>query len=654
MQMRSYIINLPRRQKQVIVLLADVVIALVATWLSFSLRLEVRHFPDAYEWVPYGLSAILFVPFFVRFGLYRAIFRYSGISSLNSSALAVTLYGITFFSILLLAQFPGVPRSVGILQPILFFGLVFCSRVVASQILQYVDVGPAAVKNVLIFGAGEAGAQAGRGLATTREYNVCGYLDDDPAKHRRRLNGIEIFPAEQAESLVQRLSVSEILIALPSAGVERRRQIIDSLVNLRVRVRSIPGILDIARGTAQMSDLQELQIIDLLERAPITDTISPDRLAGKRVLVTGAGGSIGSELCRQIQMCKPGNLVLIDHSEFNLYSIDEELRTQAERHGISTQRIACLCSVRDAKRLKAVFADHRPQVVFHAAAYKHVPLIESNALEAATNNVLGTVNVAKAAIETGTERFTLISTDKAVRPTNIMGASKRLAEQVIQAFTADGQIETVFSMVRFGNVLGSSGSVVPLFRRQIAAGGPITITDPEVTRYFMTIPEAVGLVLRASAMAEGGEVFVLDMGEPVKIIDLARKMIRLSGKLEKTPSLPHGDIEIETIGLRPGEKLYEELLIGENPVPTESPHIMMAHEKFISLKQLETELRELEVAVDTEDRQRMLAVLARTVDGFDATPSRNVITDVTGTNPTSKRRRRSKRDFEEDMRDSAD
>ncbi|MBO6899863.1 MAG: polysaccharide biosynthesis protein [Rhizobiaceae bacterium] len=621
MTLTGKLTRLPRRQKQLIVLLADMVVALTATWLSFSLRLEVRHVPSEYEWAAYGLSAVLFVPFFIRFGLYRAIFRYTGVSSLNTTAIAVSLYGIAYFSILLIAKFPGVPRSVGILQPILFFGLVFCSRVVASQFLKQADAAKTTVKNVLIYGAGEAGSQASDGLASTREYNVCGFLDDDPAKHRRRLNGVEIFPVDQAESLVQRLSVAEILIALPSASVERRRQIVDSLVNLRVRVRTIPGILDIARGTAQMSDLQELQVIDLLERAPITETISPDRLAGKRVLVTGAGGSIGSELCRQIHSCGPDSLILIDHSEFNLYSIDEDIRRQAERQKIKTQRVACLCSVRDAKRLKAIFATHRPDIVFHAAAYKHVPLIESNAIEAATNNVLGTLNVAKAAIEAGTERFTLISTDKAVRPTNVMGASKRLAEQIIQALAADRKSKTVFSMVRFGNVLGSSGSVVPLFRRQIASGGPITITAPEVTRYFMTIPEAVGLVLRTSEMAKGGEVFVLDMGEPVKIIDLARKMIRLSGKLERTPDWPQGDIEIVSIGLRPGEKLYEELLIGENPEPTASPHIMMAHEQFIPIGQLEAELKELEAAVDMEDRQRWLDVLGRTVAGFGNKPT---------------------------------
>lgn len=616
MWLANKLTRLPRLQKQLIVLLSDVILSLAATWLAFSLRLDVRHVPQGYQWYAYGLAAVLFVPFFIRMGLYRAIFRYTGISSLGSSAAAVAMYGVVYFAILVLSQFPGVPRSVGILQPIMFFSLVFGSRITASQMLKSSEPGKSPVKKVLIYGAGEAGMQASLGLSTTPEYNVCGFLDDDPAKHGRRLNGMEIFAPSRADAIVDRFAVTDILIAVPSASVERRRQIIDSLVDLKVRVRTIPGILDIARGAAETADVQELQIIDLLERPPITDTIDPAQLKDRRVLVTGAGGSIGSELCRQIHACNPASLVLFDHNEFGLYSIDDELRTQAERQSIQTTCHACLGSVRDMKRLKFVFSTHRPEIVFHAAAYKHVPLIESNEIEAATNNVIGTLNAATVAQEAGVDRFTLISTDKAVRPTNIMGASKRLSELVVQALAAEPATKTVFSMVRFGNVLGSSGSVVPLFRRQIASGGPLTVTDPEVTRYFMTIPEAVGLVLQASAMAKGGEVFVLDMGDPVKIIDLARKMIRLSGKLEKSADSPEGDIEIVSIGLRPGEKLYEELLIGENPEPTASRHIMMAREGFLPWLELEGELKEIKSAVETEDAQKLLAVFQRTVVGF--------------------------------------
>lgn len=613
MQIRTTLIGLPRLQKQAIVLASDMTFAVFATWMAFSLRLDIRHVPYAYQYVPYLLSACLFIPFFIRMGLYRAIFRYSGASSLMSSAIAVALYGALFFTILISAALPGVPRSVGILQPILFFILVFGSRVIASQILKRPSR-TQAESNILIYGAGEAGAQAAEAFAMTRQYKVRGFLDDDPAKHGHRLNGLEIFAPSRASEVVKKYAITDILIAVPSATRERRRQIIDSLVGLRVRVRAIPGILDLARS-GSASDIQELQIIDLLERAPISAPPS-EKMTGVTLFVTGAAGSIGSELCRQILELEPEALVLLDHNEYGLYSIDEELKAIAKARRIDSAIVPVLGSIRDRPRLDILLQRFRPEVVFHAAAYKHVPLVEANPGEAAANNVMGTLNVARAAREAGVKRFTLVSTDKAVRPTNIMGASKRLAEQIAQALAAEPGGGTVFSIVRFGNVLGSSGSVVPLFRRQIAAGGPVTITHPEVTRYFMTIPEAVSLVLEASRMAKGGEVFVLDMGGPIKIIDLARKMIHLSGFLERNAANPHGDIEISTIGLRPGEKLYEELLIGENPQPTANPHIMMAHEDFLPWQKLLKELAHLEQAVLVEDWDGLADVFRRTVSGF--------------------------------------
>jgi len=616
LDIRTKLIGLPRRQKQLLALFADVVMSLASMWLAFSLRLDIDHSPRAFEWIPYGLSIFLFIPFFIRFGLYRAIFRYSGASSLASVASAVFLYGIVLSLVLFIAKFPGVPRSIGILQPILFFTLVFGSRVVASQLLIRAVPGVATVKNVLIYGAGQAGAQACEALVMSPEYRVRGFLDDDAAKHDWRVLGRPVIDPRHVGEAVARFGISDILIAVPSAGIERRRQIVDSLADLQVRVRTIPGILDLARGTARVDEIQELQIIDLLERAPIVTPLDKSRMAGKTVMVTGAGGSIGSELSRQILSLGPAKLVLFDHNEFSLYTIDDELRRLAPQLKVPTEIVSCLGSIRDDIRVRMVMAGHKPQLVYHAAAYKHVPLVESNPIEAATNNILGTAIVAKEAEAAGAERFTLISTDKAVRPTNFMGASKRLAEQIVQGLAAKPGQKTIFSMVRFGNVLGSSGSVVPLFRRQIAAGGPLTVTDPEVIRYFMTIPEAVGLVLQSSQMAEGGEVFVLDMGEPVKIVDLARKMIRLSGHVERTPENPDGDIEIKIVGLRPGEKLYEELLIGNDPQRTSNPHIMMARESFVSPEDLAGEIEIIRRSVERQDVALLAGVLTRTVAGF--------------------------------------
>ena len=615
-RLRKRLINLPRRQKQAIALVVDLVMSLFATWLAFSFRLDTDHYPVGYEWLPYGLCAVLFVPFFIKLGLYRAIFRYSGASSLASTFAAVVLYGAALFFILIVAQFPGVPRSLGILQPMLFFSMVFGSRLVASQLLKRASPGTATLRNVLIYGAGEAGAQASEALAMTPEYRVVGFLDDDRTKHRRQLHGHPVFDPDQAADVVARRGVTDILIAMPSSGVARRREIVGALAELQVRVRTIPGILDIARGGTIASDIQELQITDLLERAPISSPLPADAMQGRTVLVTGAGGSIGSELCRQLLALGPRELVILDHSEFALYGIDAELRAMAAKRQLPTVIHSCLASIREERRIQRLFDRFRPHLVYHAAAYKHVPLVEENPLEAATNNVLGTEIVARAAEACGAERFTLISTDKAVRPTNFMGASKRLAEQIVQSLAARPGQKTIFSMVRFGNVLGSSGSVVPLFRRQIEAGGPVTITHADVIRYFMTIPEAVGLVLHSQQMAEGGEVFVLDMGEPVKIIDLARRMIRLSGRIERTAENPDGDVAITIIGLRPGEKLYEELLIGDDPQPTTNSHIMMAREGFLPHDRLEIEIAELRIAVEQDDIEAMAEIMTRTVAGF--------------------------------------
>jgi FlaA1/EpsC-like NDP-sugar epimerase len=419
--------------------------------------------------------------------------------------------------------------------------------------------------------------------------------------------------------VVARLGVTDILLALPSSSRERRNRIIAGLRSVPVHIRTLPGLADLATGRVTVQDFKELDIEDLLGRDPVppnTELLARN-LAGKVVLVTGAGGSIGSELCRQILAERPRQLLLLEHNEFGLYSIHQELQGLCTAGGHGTEVIPLLGSVSNPQRLQEICETYRPATVYHAAAYKHVPLVESNPAEGIVNNVFGTMNIARAAVASGVSQFILISTDKAVRPTNVMGASKRMAELVLQGLAGQADnASTCFGMVRFGNVLGSSGSVVPLFRGQLASGGPLTVTHPDVTRYFMTIPEAAQLVLQAGAMATGGDVFVLDMGEPVRIMDLARRMVELSGLTVRDQGNPGGDIEIAVTGLRPGEKLYEELLIGDNPSPTVHPRIMKAHEDCLSWPELQVHLDTLRRASAEGDVETIKAVLRTCVHGY--------------------------------------
>jgi FlaA1/EpsC-like NDP-sugar epimerase len=633
----KYLLELPRSMKMGVVFGVDVIAALLSTWLAFYLRIDQVGFPVLSQGYVYGLAILLFIPIFIRLGLYRAIFRYAGMPAVVSTALAVTVYGVIFFLALLLAHWNGVPRSIGLIQPILFLLLAGGWRVLARYWLS--GVGDAESqrqpkKNLLIYGAGEAGVQTASALDVMRDFTVRGFIDDDIRKIGRTINGAPIVSANDAANFVSKHDVSDILLAIPSLNSQRRREIVEQLHSLPVHVRSLPGMLDLASGRVTVADFQELDIEDLLGR----ETVLPDprllakNLAGKVVLVTGAGGSIGSELCRQIVQEKPEALVLVEHNEYGLYAIHHELEILCREHGLDVQLKPMLGSIRNLRRIRAIFAQQRPHTVYHAAAYKHVPLVQENPSEGVLNNVFGTLNVARAAMEVEVEQFVLISTDKAVRPTNVMGASKRMAELVLQAFAAAASVDfnpvdenelgtptsnrTCFCMVRFGNVLGSSGSVVPLFRSQLRHGGPLTVTHAAVTRYFMTIPEAAQLVLQAGAMGEGGDVFVLDMGKPVKIIDLARRMIQLSGLTVKDDAHASGDIEIQVVGLRPGEKLYEELLIGDNPETTEHSRIMKAHESFSSWEQLWPYLRTLRRAAQQADAPAIHGVLSQLVSGY--------------------------------------
>ena len=466
---------------------------------------------------------------------------------------------------------------------------------------------------VLIYGAGQSGRQLALAMEHSSEIQIVGFLDDDKKLHGNILNGLPIYTPEHLVSLVTSLNVGQVLLAIPGVNRARRNEILEKVRKAQVAVRTLPNVSDLVQGRVSFSDIHELDIDDLLKREPAVpdNQLLVKSITGKVVMVTGAGGSIGSELCRQIVALSPSKLLLIDQSEFSLYEIHEELLNKVS--GIEI--IPLIASVQDLKRIHQIISTWRPNTLYHAAAYKHVPLVEQNMIEGIKNNIYGTLNTAKAAMEYQVDYFVLVSTDKAVRPTNVMGATKRFAELILQA-QAQLPCKTIFSMVRFGNVLGSSGSVVPKFRQQIRAGGPITLTHVEVTRFFMTIPEAAQLVIQAGSMAQGGDVFVLDMGQPVKIIELAKRMIELSGITLRDEENPDGDIAIEVTGLRPGEKLYEEILIGNNPEKTRHPRILRAQEEFLGWGDLEPKLIELDQLISEQDLKGIRNLLEKLPLGY--------------------------------------
>ena len=612
------ILALPRVGKRTIVLVVDSCLCVVTVWLAYYLRLgEFVALSGIALWA-LGASIGIALPVFAISGLYRAIFRHSGWPALLAVARAVGVYGLIYASIFSVLGIQQVPRTIGIIQPILLLLFVGASRAFARVWLgdQYHGIlKQAALPKVLIYGAGATGRQLVAAMANSHEMRVIGFLDDDDRLYGHVLNGQPIYNPSDLLNLVPALGISDVLLAMPSLSRKRRNEILTQIRAARVAVRTLPSVTDLAQGKVSISDVRELDIDDLLGREPVMPNhiLLAMNVRAKVVMVTGAGGSIGSELCRQILSVAPEKLLLIEQSEFALYEIHQELEKKIIGQDIVL--VPLLAPVQDDERMREIMATWHPDTVYHTAAYKHVPLVEHNPAEGIKNNVLGTLRTAQAATENGVSDFVLISTDKAVRPTNIMGASKRLAEMVLQALAATNS-GTRFSMVRFGNVLGSSGSVVPKFRQQIRDGGPITLTHPEINRFFMTIPEASQLVIQAGAMAKGGDVFVLDMGQPVKIMDLARRMIELSGLTVKNEENPDGDIEIEITGLRPGEKLYEELLIGDNPQSTTHPRIMKAHEVFVPWERLEEKLRALEVALSANDVSLIRRMMVELVAGY--------------------------------------
>ena len=651
-KVRTFLLGLPRRKKRLLQVAADIVLVWAALWLAFLVRLGID---DLYNpmWEHHWLflcAPVIAIPLFVRIGMYRAVMRYFGNDaliaiikavSLSSLILAVVVYWYGNREVV-------IPRSIIFnywwLSLILIGGLRLMMRqyflgdwFAAAQHVPFANHDDGLPK-VAIYGAGAAGNQLVAALRMGRVMRPVAFIDDDATIADRMISGLQVYKPKHIQRLIDVTGAQEVLLAIPSAARGRRREILGYLEGFPLHVRSVPGFMDLASGRVKVDDIQEVDIGDLLGRdaVPAQSELLERCITEQTVLVTGAGGSIGSELCRQILSLGPKTLLLLEHSEFNLYSILSELEQRVTREALSVKVLPILGTIRNQNQLLDVMRTWRVDTVYHAAAYKHVPMVEHNIAEGVLNNVMGTLNTAQAALQAGVSNFVLISTDKAVRPTNVMGSTKRLAEMTLQAlsreqapvmFGDDSNIsyvnKTRFTMVRFGNVLGSSGSVIPLFHKQIKSGGPLTVTHPKITRYFMTIPEAAQLVIQAGSMGLGGDVFVLDMGEPVRIVELAEKMIHLSGLSVRSERNPHGDIAIEFSGLRPGEKLYEELLIGDNVVATQHSMIMSANEDYLEWDVLKQRLQALLAAVRQDDYNSVRQLLRETVSGY--TPDSEIV-----------------------------
>ncbi|MBV1899532.1 MAG: polysaccharide biosynthesis protein [Cycloclasticus sp.] len=615
----DWFISRSRRIKRAVTLLFDFIVITLALWVAFSLRLGEFYWPEGSVIWLFAVAPFIATPIFIKLGLYRAIIRYIGFHSLWVVVKAVSLYSLLIAFFVVLANIEVVPRSVHIINWLVALLMVGGSRMVVRWWLA--GLAPAnvnAARNVVIYGAGSSGMQVLGQLNVKSSMKVVAFIDDEPSLHRRQMGDVRVHPFSHLSRLIERHGVKDVLLAMPSVSRSRRNQIIALLESYPVTVKTLPTLAEIAEGEVTVDDIRDVEIEDLLGRDQVlpNKSLMAKNIHNKVVMVTGAGGSIGAELCRQILQQKPKEIVLFDHSEFALYMIEHDLKNQPISEEVVIKPV--LGSVTDSDRVLLACQAAHVETVYHAAAYKHVPLVEQNPREAIKNNILGTLYTAEAALNSKVKDFILISTDKAVRPTNTMGASKRMAELVLQALSNKhrGVSATQFAMVRFGNVLGSSGSVIPLFKKQIKEGGPVTVTDPKIIRYFMTIPEAAQLVIQAGAMAKGGDVFVLDMGDPVKILELAKRMIHLSGLEVKGDDTPHGDIEIKFTGLRPGEKLYEELLIGNDVKNTDHEKIMRANESMIPWEELNVLIRRLQQAINDNDDVEIRAVLSEAVVGY--------------------------------------
>jgi len=608
-------IYLNRITKQVIMIAVDSALVMIILLTSFSIRFSYFYWPEnEMIWVIFG-SPLIAIPVFFTFKMYHSVIRYIGSKALYSIFQAVTLYSVLWGLVDEMFALQVIPRSVIFINWMLCLILISSSRVIARSIFADRSVTKLNKRiNVIIYGAGRAGIELSRSLNSTGGYSHIAYLDDNEKLSDSIINGVYVFDPSQVELLITKYQVENIFIALPSISRKNRKKIIEKLSPLPVKIKTLPSMSELAEGKVKIDDLREINIKDLLGRKSVEPNtkLLKTKINGKVVLVTGAGGSIGSELTRQIIKFKPKHLILFEISESALYQIQQELSMKVDAN---IEISPVLGSVKDYKRMIVVFNYFKVHTIYHAAAYKHVPIVEYNQSEGVLNNSIGTMLATKAAIKSNVETFVLISTDKAVRPTNTMGATKRVAELTLQALSKMSH-NTSLTMVRFGNVLDSSGSVIPLFKRQIKEGGPITITDKNMVRYFMTIPEAVELVIQAGAMGKGGDVFVLDMGEPVKIYDLAEKMVSLSGLQLIDDEHPDGDIDIKYTGLRPGEKLYEELLVGNNVSKTENKLIFRAEEEMIEWEVLEPILKKLEKAASNGEDGYVRSLLMTAVPEF--------------------------------------
>ena len=600
-------------------LFVDVLLVVTILTLSFSMRLGEWFWPQGDLVYLLFFAPLVAIPIFIKFGLYRAIVRYIGFKALWVIVQAVSLYALVWGVIALLSGVQGVPRSVILINWILGMLLIGGSRIIGrwwfSDKKSYSVNAFDKRKNVLVYGAGSAGIQLATALTYSQELNPIAFIDDEPTLSNHQIMGLKVYSSNNLGELVASMKIEEVLLAIPSASRDRRNEIINNLEPYPVLVRTVPGVSELAQGKLKINDLNVVSINDLLGRDPVPPNQNYLRadITNKVVMITGAGGSIGSELCRQIIQLQPKKIVLFEQNEFSLYTIDQELIQKNLKIDIAP----ILGSVLDSKQVERVCKTFSVQTIYHAAAYKHVPMIELNNFSGIENNIFGTLSCAEAAVLSNVDTFVLISTDKAVRPTNIMGATKRFSEMILQALSKKyNDKATNFSMVRFGNVLDSSGSVIPLFNKQIKEGGPVTVTDPAIIRYFMTIPEAAQLVIQAGAMSKGGDVFVLDMGEPVKILYLAKKMIHLSGLNIKDSNNPNGDIEILFTGLRPGEKLYEELLIGDSVLETEHQLILRSNEEMLPWSDLKLILNKLKTSVDKQNLEGARRALIEAVPGY--------------------------------------